>query len=142
MPFNELIAAEEISLNFIFRGDELPVKEDDLSLSNTELCNRIGITSDLLQPLSLQETSAYHTRQVARNTQAPRAITFASCAPCSVSGRSPKALWPDERFNFRNGCVRISIVAYAPLQCSNNAPNFAFGAQAATCQRTPGYRPP
>ena len=52
MPFNELIAAEEISLNFIFRGDELLVKEDGLSLPDTELCNRIGITPDLLQPFS------------------------------------------------------------------------------------------
>lgn len=76
MPFNELIAAEEISLNFIFRGDELLVKEDDLSLPNTEFCNRIGITPDLLQPLSLQETSAYHTRQVARDTQAPEGYHF------------------------------------------------------------------
>lgn len=76
MPLNELNAADDTPLNFIFRGDELLVKENDLSLPSAELCLQIGVTTDLLQPLGLRDDSPHRTRQVAHDMQAPDGYHF------------------------------------------------------------------
>lgn len=63
-------------MNFIFRGDEILLRESGINFPDTDVCHLVGVGADALQPLWLSDNSSHCTCHVARDTEAPQGFAF------------------------------------------------------------------
>jgi len=70
-------------VNFIFRGDELLVRESGLGLPDASICSLMGLAPEALQPVWLGGQSREQTCHVPRDADAPEGFAF----------RKLRALW-------------------------------------------------
>ena len=63
-------------MNFIFRGDELLVREDGIELPDAALCERIGVRVESMQAIWFGRDPQQRVTHVARDAEAPAGYTF------------------------------------------------------------------
>ncbi len=63
-------------MNFIFRGDELLLRESGIDFPDADVCALIGLGADALQPVWLSAASSHRTCHVARDVEAPAGFAF------------------------------------------------------------------
>ncbi|AUL48415.1 NADH pyrophosphatase [Bordetella trematum] len=63
-------------MNFIFRGDELLIRETTLELPDATICHRLGIRIESMQPLWFQREPQHRSIQIARDVEPPAGYAF------------------------------------------------------------------
>ncbi|MFJ1299659.1 NAD(+) diphosphatase [Pseudomonadota bacterium AL_CKDN230030165-1A_HGKHYDSX7] len=63
-------------MNFIFRGDELLVREDGIDLPDAATCERIGVRVDSMQTIWSGRDPHLRTTHIARDAEAPEGYAF------------------------------------------------------------------
>ncbi|CAJ50557.1 NADH pyrophosphatase, partial [Bordetella avium 197N] len=63
-------------VHFIFRGDELLVRENSIALPDAAACALLGLRADVMQPLWHSPNAADRCAQVPRDAQAPAGYVF------------------------------------------------------------------
>ncbi|MFQ6686833.1 NADH pyrophosphatase, partial [Bordetella pertussis] len=61
---------------FIFRGDELLVRESGVDLPDGDTCAQVGVRFELMQQIWLTHDPQLRTTHVARDTVAPPGYAF------------------------------------------------------------------
>ncbi len=61
---------------FIFRGNEILLRDSSADLPDNDVCSRIGLNVDALQPVWLTGDLSDRTYQVGRDTEAPSGFEF------------------------------------------------------------------
>jgi len=67
---------EDPVVNFIFRGDELLVREEGIELPDATVCELLGVRIDTMQQVWHQRQPDYRTTHIARDAQAPAGYAF------------------------------------------------------------------
>lgn len=63
-------------MNFIFRGNELLLRDQSIDFPDAGICARLGLTTDTLQPVWPRTDDAHYCAHVAPDTEAPAGFAF------------------------------------------------------------------
>jgi NAD+ diphosphatase len=67
---------EKCKMKFVFRGDELLLRESGIVFPDADACALIGLDAEAWQPLWLAADCGHHACHVARDVQAPAGFAF------------------------------------------------------------------
>lgn len=126
---------------FIFRGDELLVRESGVDLPDGDTCAQVGVRFELMQQIWLTHDPQLRTTHVARDTVAPPGYAFRKLRAL-LSELGERRRWPAGPSRSPNGCAPIATAASAPPPCNMPGTSCACNAPRAGCTPTPASRRP